>query len=127
MKRTDGFTLVEVMIVMAIFAILILIATPAWLRARENSRSRACQENLQKIHGAIEEWGLENRQPNGVKAPDLVDLCGHELYIKKTPECPSDGVYDTAFLGDAPLCSIGETNVPYPPHIYSGGGFVTEN
>lgn len=55
-RTAKGFTLVEIMIVVAIIGIIIAIAVPAFLRARENSRGRACQENLSKIDGAKEQY-----------------------------------------------------------------------
>ncbi len=57
-----GFTLVEIMIVVAIIGIIIAIAVPAFLRARENARGRACQENLSKIDGSKEMWALEEKK-----------------------------------------------------------------
>ena len=64
-KNIKGFTLVEIMIVVAIIGIIIAIAVPAFLRARENSRGRACQENLAKIDGSKEQYGLEFKLGNG--------------------------------------------------------------
>lgn len=104
MKRIKGFTLVEIMIVVAIIGILISIAIPGFLRARENSRGRACQENLQKIDGAVEQWAIENNVANEEAAPDLEDLSGPTNYIKRTPECPSSGVYATDIVGGTPTC-----------------------
>lgn len=121
-KKITGFTLVEILIVVAIIGILISIAIPGFLRARENSRGRACQENLQKIDGAVEQWALENNQSNGSTVP-LTSLWGATLYIKREPICPSGGTYGaTAGAGDfvvggSPTCSIGTTNAPYEPHV----------
>ena len=47
--RVAGFTLVEIMIVVGIIGIIIAIAVPAFLRQREMSRARACQDNLKTI------------------------------------------------------------------------------
>ncbi len=63
-KSVKGFTLVEIMIVVAIIGIIIAIAVPAFLRARENSRATACQENLTKIDGAKEQYALEFKYAN---------------------------------------------------------------
>ena len=119
-KKTKGFTLVEIMIVVAIIGILIAIAVPGFLRARENSRGRACQENLQKVDGAKEQWALENRLSNGSTVPsgwlDDVDICGPNGYIKRTPNCPSGGSYTPANIGTDPTCSIGTSNSPFTAH-----------
>ncbi len=115
--RTKGFTLVEIMIVVAIIGIIIAIAVPAFLRARENSRGRACQENLLKMDGAVEQWALDFRQSNG-STVGLSGLVGPTLYLKRTPACPAGGQYDATFtVGTDPECTIGTTNDPYVPHI----------
>jgi len=51
-SSTKGFTLVEIMIVVAIIGILVGIAVPGFIRARTQSQGKACCENLQKIDGA---------------------------------------------------------------------------
>ncbi len=120
-KKTKGFTLVEIMIVVAIIGILIAIAVPGFLRARENSRGRACQENLQKIDGAKEQWALENRLSNDSTVPSGwlgdTDICGPNGYIKRTPNCPSGGTYTPANIGTDPTCSIGTSNSPFTAHL----------
>jgi general secretion pathway protein G len=119
--RVKGFTLVEIMIVVAIIGIIISIAIPAFLRARENSRGRACQENLIKIDGAVEQWALDFRQSNGAPV-DMAGIVGPTLYIKRTPLCPSGGDYEgtgvNAFVvGGDPACSIGSDSSPYVLHL----------
>jgi len=125
MKRTaKGFTLVEIMIVVAIIGIIIAIAVPAFLRARENSRGRACQENLSKIDGAKEQYALEFKLSNGgavtmaqlVNPPNATSGSG-QGYLKATPSCPSTGTYAEGNVGVAPTCSIGSGNSPFEPHI----------
>lgn len=104
-----GFTLVEIMIVLGIISIIVAIAVPAWLRQRENSRSRACQENLAKIDGAKEQWALENRLSNGTTVPSdwlsNTDICGPNGYIKREPNCPAGGTYTPNAIGSPPSCS----------------------
>jgi prepilin-type N-terminal cleavage/methylation domain-containing protein len=115
-KRKKGFTLVEIMIVVAIIGIIIAIAVPAFLRARENARGRACQENLQKIDGAKEQWALEDRISNDAPCPALSFFCGATRWIKRTPVCPGGGTYSVENIGTDPSCSIG-SNAPYVDHI----------
>ncbi len=122
MNKMRGFTLVEIMIVVAIIGILIAIAVPGFLRARENSRGRACQENLTKIDGAKEQWALENKKSNDTScgATDVFlddgNICGANGYIKKKPSCPSGGTYTVNNVGTDPTCSIGTTNYPFVAH-----------
>lgn len=113
-----GFTLVEIMIVVAIIGIIIAIAVPAFLRARETARGRACQENLSKIDGAKETYALENNLgPTGSVNMTSLVLTGGTGYLKAEPECPSGGTYTVGTVATAPTCSIG-TGVDYGvPHV----------
>lgn len=101
-----GFTLVEIMIVVAIIGIIIAIAVPAFLRARENARGRACQENLTKIDGAKEQFAIEEKvgQDEPVSIED--DLIGDNGtgYLKAVPECPAGGEYTVGNIGTNPTC-----------------------
>ena len=105
-KRRYGFTLVEIMIVIAITGIILAIAIPTWLRAREVARARACQENLQKINGAKEQWAIETNRPNGYACDQTwATWVGAEKYLKKTPICPAGGTYTINNIGTAPSCN----------------------
>ena len=105
-KASKGFTLVEIMIVVAIIGILIAIAVPGFVKARTESRNRACQENLSKIDGAKEQLALEDNLAPGA-AVAMADIAGAGLYIKSEPVCPESGAYTVAAVGTDPTCSIG--------------------
>ena len=65
-RRERGFTLVEIMIVVLIIGILLAIAVPSFMNARERSRANACRANLRQIQAAKEQWALVNRRPGTV-------------------------------------------------------------
>jgi len=103
-RRVKGFTLVEIMIVVAIIGIIIAIAIPGFMRAREVSRSTSCQENLIKIEGAVDQWAVEYDKRDGNTVP-MTQLVGKKLYLKKTPKCRAGGNYPTTLtVGITPTC-----------------------
>ena len=105
-RKTKGFTLVEIMIVVAIIGIIIAIAVPGFIRARSSSRMRSCQENLVKIDGAKEQMALErNLKPgDAVNTSDLAPSDGTG-YLKKLPIEPAGYTYTVAVIGADPTCS----------------------
>jgi len=61
-NRKSGFTLVEIMIVVAIIGLLAAIAIPNFVRARESAQLNSIANNLRILEGAKEQWALENKQ-----------------------------------------------------------------
>src|SRR5688572_1364652 len=84
----SAFTLVEIMIVVAIIGLLAAIAIPNFVKARENAQINACVANLKQIDGAIQTWALEAKKKTG-DAVDNTDIFGATLYIRVEPTCPS--------------------------------------
>src|ERR1043166_1097003 len=68
--RKAGFTLVEIMIVVAIRALLAAIAIPNFVKARTSSQRSACVANLKQISGAKATWALEAKKVNTDPPPD---------------------------------------------------------
>ncbi|MCX7047515.1 MAG: DUF3352 domain-containing protein [Candidatus Sumerlaeota bacterium] len=100
-KTNSGQYLLAVAVVP--IGIVVAIAVPGFLRAREVSRSRSCQENLSKIEGAKEQFALENNsKPDAT--PRWTDLVGTTLYLKRTPVCPGGGNYKINDLKTDPEC-----------------------
>ena len=69
-NKNAGFTLVEIMIVVAIIGLLAAIAIPNFVKARQTAQRNACIRNLHEIDGAKEEWALETKKSAG-SAVDL--------------------------------------------------------
>lgn len=98
MKRKQGFTLVEIMIVVLIIALLAAIAVPSFVRARDRARESACLNNLRLIDAAVETWAMAEEIAN---AETWEELRGGAL-----PTCPSGGSYGTPAVGARPSCTI---------------------
>ena len=106
--RTAGFTLVEIMIVVAIIALLAAIAVPNFIKARTNSQRSTCIANLKQIDGAKATWAMEKKKANS-DTPDDTDLFGATLYIRVKPGCPANGDYSIEQVDNRPSCSLGTT------------------
>jgi prepilin-type N-terminal cleavage/methylation domain-containing protein len=98
-----GFTLVEIMMVMAIMSVMLAIATPSLVRARNTSRAKTCQKNLKQIQGATEQYLMDNRT---TVYPALAALT--PTYLKTTPRCPSGGTYSMGTSSSNPSCNMGD-------------------
>jgi prepilin-type N-terminal cleavage/methylation domain-containing protein len=105
-SRKSGFTLVEIMIVVAIIGLLAAIAIPNFIKAREASQKNACIANLKQIDGAKNTWALENKKVS-TESPATTDLYGPTLYIRDQPTCPAAGTYALGTVSEKPTCTIG--------------------
>jgi prepilin-type N-terminal cleavage/methylation domain-containing protein len=100
-----AFTLVEIMIVVAIIGLLAAIAIPNFVRARENAQRTACILNLEAINGAKAMWALETKRGNS-DTPTDNDMFGPGLYISKKPLYPTNGTYSLNQVDAKPACSV---------------------
>lgn len=107
-RKSKGFTLVEIMIVVLIIGILLAIAVPNFIKARENSRTRTCIANLRQIEAAKEQWAMENKKGSS-DVPTWANLVTD--YMKAQPSCPSGGAYTIAAIDTNPSCSTAGTHV----------------
>ena len=107
MRANKGFTLVEIMIVVAIIGLLAAIAIPSFMQARTTSQKNACINNLRQIDAAKEQWALENNAVNGDAAG-----AGYLNFIKggALPTCPAGGTYTPGTIGTDPSCDADATH-----------------
>src|SRR5271168_2710537 len=92
-NRKSGFTLVEIMIVVAIIGLLAAIAIPNFVRARQTSQTNACINNLRIIDAAKQQWALETGQSTTASpvSGSIVPYLGRAGTAM--PTCPLGGTY----------------------------------
>ena len=91
------------MIVVLIIGILLAIAIPNFVKARETSRGKACVANLKQIDSAKQQY-LMDKSATTYTAADMSDLVG--TYIRTTPTCPAGGAYTPGSQTTSPVCSL---------------------
>ena len=125
MKKTtvkkQGFTLVEIMIVVAIIGLLAAIAIPNFVKARTTSQQNACINNLRLIDASKQQWALEQKKQS-TDSPQGTDL---QPYLGRgsngeLPTCQVDpqnafsSSYTQNIVGTQPLCQIVSTSHVLP-------------
>jgi len=114
-RANSGFTLVEIMIVVAIIGLLASIAIPNFMKARTQSQATACISNLRQIEGAKTMWALEKKVSPGA-TPTVADLTPYmgRNAAGSYPTCPGGGdPYTPGDMATKPSCSLSGATIPH--------------
>ena len=103
MKRR-AFTLVEIMIVILIIGLLLSVAVPQWMQARENARQKTCVGNLRQISDAKDQWAMQNGKADGAAVVEA-DIWPDYIKGNAFPSCPTNGTYTLGAVGETPTCT----------------------
>ena len=79
-RYTSGFTLVEIMIVVAIIGLLVVMALPSFMKARKQSQGRRILNDARMMDAAVDQWAMEYNKKDG----DTVDTVAAATYLKST-------------------------------------------
>jgi len=89
-SRKHGFTLLEIMIALAVLSLLALVAIPNFIRVRDIAKEKICAHNMRQIESGLDRYAADNL------ASAFSDLAMNDIvpdYLRDTPECPSNGTY----------------------------------
>ena len=93
MLGNKGFTLMEVLVVVAIIGLLAAIAVPNYIHALEQSRDEVCAANIQIVSVQVERYKLTNGELPEPGDEGLVDYLVDKNYLSQPVECPHQGDY----------------------------------
>ena len=115
-SHKGGFTLIEIMIVVAIIGMLASIAIPHLGQARMKAQQNVCINNLRQIEGAIQRWSLDTKKDEG----QPVTYSDIRSYLQHSVVCPSGGTsfedsYMITTVDAAPTCQRKPTAHILPP------------
>jgi len=108
-SRKSGFTLVEIMIVVLIIALLLAVAIPNFLMARENAGAKGCIGNLRQVLHAKQMFSMEHN----AGATEEVTWDDIMPYLRGgQPTCPTGGTYELLTVADTVTCNRPNHKLP---------------
>lgn len=115
LRSKKAFTLVEIMIVVAIIGLLVAIAIPNFVRARRNTRKNLCVNNLRLLTHAVEQYAIEYNAADGSSPTASIIMGTTTSYIEKSLTEPETSVaYGVPVVGAEAACPSVAT---YPEHV----------
>jgi len=115
----SGFTLIELMIVMAIIGILLMLAVPRFVTALKHAREAALREDLQTMRTAIDSYTMDKE-----KAPQSLDDLVQDGYLRAIPEDPITNSKDTWVTETSDAMSSVDQTEPGIDDVHSGSDEV---
>ena len=124
-KSRGGFTLVEIMIVVAIIALLAAIAVPGFLRSRKRSQATAILNDARIISGAIDQYAMESNQVGSATVVVPVLKGYFKPASRLYTQAPGGALYD--ILGNGYLMSTFDASVRVSPSTETNFSDVIDN
>jgi len=107
-RGRKGYTLVEIMIVVAVLAILMSVAVPNYFKSGKASYKSVCISNLRQIDAAMEQWAMDNNIPAGTVLKSLQEESVYNYIDGGRIDCPANGEYSMHAISSKPqvICSL---------------------
>jgi len=102
-----AFTIIEIMVVLAVAAILLAVALPNFLKSSKISTKTICINNLKHIDAAVDQWATDYNIPPGTLPADSQEDAVYGYVKGGKPKCPSGGEYTIHAVGSKPQASCG--------------------
>ena len=115
-SNRNGFTIIELVLVVAIMGTLAAIAIPHFVKARDPAQANACINNLRELDTALQTYAVEHKLPSN--ASYVLDDLKPYVHLNgegEMPKCPAGGSYiEGLSLTNSPTCSLSNDT---PPHV----------